>query len=168
MLFSLCSTPLPPTLTHACACFGLYVYVRMCVCASSQPPFLNILLPVPIPCASVCVHSPPVLNILFPPLAYPVQVCVFTAPLFSAFCALASYGLVREVRGPGAGLLASAFVGMVPSYISRSVAGSYDNEGVAIFALVNVFYLFVKVCVSARVCVCACLCAHASVLIVRL
>ncbi len=73
------------------------------------------------------------------------QVCVFTAPLFSAFCALACYGLVREVRGDGAGLLAAAFVGMVPSYISRSVAGSFDNEGVAIFALVNVFYLFVKV-----------------------
>nr|ADB65765.1 oligosaccharyl transferase [Dunaliella salina] len=72
------------------------------------------------------------------------EVCVFTAPLFSALCALACYGLVREVRGTGAGMLASAFVGMVPSYISRSVAGSYDNEGVAIFALVNVFFLFVK------------------------
>ncbi len=34
---------------------------------------------------------------------------------------------------------------MVPSYISRSVAGSFDNEGVAIFALVNVFWLFIKV-----------------------
>jgi dolichyl-diphosphooligosaccharide---protein glycosyltransferase len=32
----------------------------------------------------------------------------------------------------------------VPSYISRSVAGSYDNEGVAIFALVNTFYLWIK------------------------
>eukprot|EP00197_Chlamydomonas_leiostraca_P007871 CAMPEP_0202860940 /NCGR_PEP_ID=MMETSP1391-20130828/2496_1 /ASSEMBLY_ACC=CAM_ASM_000867 /TAXON_ID=1034604 /ORGANISM="Chlamydomonas leiostraca, Strain SAG 11-49" /LENGTH=750 /DNA_ID=CAMNT_0049540229 /DNA_START=40 /DNA_END=2292 /DNA_ORIENTATION=+ len=73
------------------------------------------------------------------------EVCVFTAPLFSAFCALACFGLVREVRGDGAGLLAAAAVGMVPSYISRSVAGSYDNEGVAIFALVNVFFLFVKV-----------------------
>ncbi|KAL6746882.1 oligosaccharyl transferase [Haematococcus lacustris] len=72
------------------------------------------------------------------------EVCVFTAPLFSAFCALACYGLVREVRGEGAGLLAAAAVGMVPSYISRSVAGSFDNEGVAIFALVFVFYLFVK------------------------
>lgn len=49
------------------------------------------------------------------------------------------------MRGDGAGLLAAAFVGMVPSYISRSVAGSYDNEGVAIFALVNVFFLFIKV-----------------------
>eukprot|EP00899_Mesostigma_viride_P011894 jgi/Mesvir1/20705/Mv14903-RA.2 len=33
---------------------------------------------------------------------------------------------------------------MVPSYISRSVAGSYDNEGVAIFALVFTFFLYVK------------------------
>eukprot|EP00195_Chlamydomonas_chlamydogama_P017867 CAMPEP_0202894230 /NCGR_PEP_ID=MMETSP1392-20130828/3670_1 /ASSEMBLY_ACC=CAM_ASM_000868 /TAXON_ID=225041 /ORGANISM="Chlamydomonas chlamydogama, Strain SAG 11-48b" /LENGTH=778 /DNA_ID=CAMNT_0049578859 /DNA_START=103 /DNA_END=2439 /DNA_ORIENTATION=+ len=72
------------------------------------------------------------------------EVCVFTAPLFSAFCALACYGLVKEIRGVGAGLLASAFVACVPSYISRSVAGSFDNEGVAIFALVNVFYLFIK------------------------
>lgn len=29
-------------------------------------------------------------------------------------------------------------------YISRSVAGSYDNEGVAIFALIFAFYLWVK------------------------
>ncbi|KIZ00091.1 dolichyl-diphosphooligosaccharide--protein glycosyltransferase [Monoraphidium neglectum] len=72
------------------------------------------------------------------------EVCVFTAPLFSAFCALAAYGLVKECRSEGAGLVAATLVAMVPSYISRSVAGSYDNEGVAIFALVNVFYTFVK------------------------
>ncbi len=73
------------------------------------------------------------------------QVCVFTAPLFSAFCALAAYLFVKEIRGQGAGLTAAAFMAMVPSYISRSVAGSYDNEGVAIFALVFVFFLYVKV-----------------------
>ncbi|KAG2484889.1 hypothetical protein HYH03_016370 [Edaphochlamys debaryana] len=72
------------------------------------------------------------------------EVCVFTAPLFSAFCALACYGLVSQCRSHGAGLLAAFFVAMVPSYISRSVAGSYDNEGVAIFALVNTFYWFIK------------------------
>ena len=55
------------------------------------------------------------------------------------------YGFIREIRGNGPGLLAAAFVSCVPSYISRSVAGSYDNEAVAIFALVFVFYLFVKV-----------------------
>ncbi|CAK0743080.1 hypothetical protein CVIRNUC_001442 [Coccomyxa viridis] len=72
------------------------------------------------------------------------EVCVFTAPLFSAFCALAAYLFVKEIRGQGAGLTAAAFMAMVPSYISRSVAGSFDNEGVAIFALVFVFYLYVK------------------------
>eukprot|EP00201_Polytomella_parva_P016977 CAMPEP_0175052352 /NCGR_PEP_ID=MMETSP0052_2-20121109/8314_1 /TAXON_ID=51329 ORGANISM="Polytomella parva, Strain SAG 63-3" /NCGR_SAMPLE_ID=MMETSP0052_2 /ASSEMBLY_ACC=CAM_ASM_000194 /LENGTH=334 /DNA_ID=CAMNT_0016316751 /DNA_START=337 /DNA_END=1337 /DNA_ORIENTATION=- len=72
------------------------------------------------------------------------EVCVFTAPLFSALCALACYGLVRQARGPSAALLAALFMGTVPTYMSRSVGGSYDNEGVAIFALVNCFYRFVK------------------------
>lgn len=88
---------------------------------------------------------------------------MFTAPLFSAFCSLAAYGLVKECRDTGAGLAAAALVGMVPSYISRSVAGSYDNEGVAIFALVFVFYTFIKVCVGAWAGVrCACECQGCS------
>ena len=41
-------------------------------------------------------------------------------------------------------LLSAALVGIVPSYISRSVGGSYDNEGVAILALLIVFYTWVK------------------------
>jgi asparagine N-glycosylation enzyme membrane subunit Stt3 len=49
-----------------------------------------------------------------------------------------------------AGLLAAAFAGIVPSYISRSVGGSYDNEGVAIFALVFTFYLWVREAASQR------------------
>lgn len=50
-----------------------------------------------------------------------------------------------QVRGQGAGLASAAIIAVVPSYISRSVAGSYDLEAVAIFALVFVFYLYVKV-----------------------
>ncbi|PRW05846.1 STT3 subunit of Oligosaccharyl transferase [Chlorella sorokiniana] len=72
------------------------------------------------------------------------EVCVFTAPLFSAFCAIATYLFMKEVRGQGAGLASAAIIAVVPSYISRSVAGSYDLEAVAIFALVFVFYLYVK------------------------
>uniref|UniRef100_A0A0D3G9V5 dolichyl-diphosphooligosaccharide--protein glycotransferase n=2 Tax=Oryza TaxID=4527 RepID=A0A0D3G9V5_9ORYZ len=49
-----------------------------------------------------------------------------------------------EAKGTGAGLMAAAILAMVPSYISRSVAGSYDNEAVAIFALIFTFYLYVK------------------------
>jgi hypothetical protein len=72
------------------------------------------------------------------------EVCVFTAPLFSALTALSAYALASEVRGRGPGLVAASLAAVVPSYVSRSVAGSYDNEGVAIFALVTVFWLYVK------------------------
>ncbi|KAL4572258.1 hypothetical protein LXL04_019028 [Taraxacum kok-saghyz] len=71
-------------------------------------------------------------------------VCVFTAPVFSAFAAWATYLLTKEVKGAGAGLTAAVLLAMVPSYISRSVAGSYDNEAVAIFALIFTFYLYIK------------------------
>ncbi|CAN0518693.1 unnamed protein product, partial [Laminaria digitata] len=71
--------------------------------------------------------------------------CVFLAPLFAANTAVASYLLTTEVtKRSSTGLLAAAFTAIVPSYISRSVGGSYDNEGVAIFALVFVFYLWIK------------------------
>ncbi|KAK1365353.1 Dolichyl-diphosphooligosaccharide--protein glycotransferase [Heracleum sosnowskyi] len=84
-----------------------------------------------------------ILNSLNIPLSVET-VCVFTAPIFSAFAAWATYFLTKEVKGTGAGLAAAALLAMVPSYISRSVAGSYDNEAVAIFALIFTFYLYLK------------------------
>lgn len=45
---------------------------------------------------------------------------------------------------PSAGLLAAAFIGIVPGYISRSVAGSYDNEAIAIFLLMSSFFSWIK------------------------
>eukprot|EP00262_Sarcandra_glabra_P016187 TRINITY_DN5200_c0_g1_i2.p1 TRINITY_DN5200_c0_g1~~TRINITY_DN5200_c0_g1_i2.p1 ORF type:complete len:789 (+),score=127.97 TRINITY_DN5200_c0_g1_i2:84-2450(+) len=84
-----------------------------------------------------------VLNSLNIPLSVET-VCVFTAPIFSANAAWATYLLTKEVKGVGAGLTAAALLAMVPSYISRSVAGSYDNEAVAIFALIFTFYLYIK------------------------
>ncbi|KAL0333859.1 UNVERIFIED_CONTAM: Dolichyl-diphosphooligosaccharide--protein glycosyltransferase subunit STT3A [Sesamum angustifolium] len=86
-----------------------------------------------------------ILNSLNIPLSVET-VCVFTAPIFSAFASWATYLLTKEVKGAGAGLTAAALLAMVPSYISRSVAGSYDNEAVAIFALIFTFYLYIKVC----------------------
>ncbi|KAJ3121996.1 hypothetical protein HK098_003181 [Nowakowskiella sp. JEL0407] len=72
------------------------------------------------------------------------EVCVFLAPLFSGFTAIACYLLTSEMKDPSAGLLAAAFIGVAPGYISRSVAGSYDNEGIAIFLLMFTFYLWIK------------------------
>ncbi|KAJ1882626.1 oligosaccharyl transferase stt3 subunit [Coemansia sp. RSA 1722] len=72
------------------------------------------------------------------------NVCVFLAPMFSALTAIATYHLGKEVKNATAGLLAAAFVGVAPGYISRSVAGSYDNEGIAIFLLVFTFFLWLR------------------------
>ncbi|CAH8824479.1 unnamed protein product [Trichobilharzia szidati] len=72
------------------------------------------------------------------------NVCVFLAPLFSSFTTLVTFLLTRELQDSGAGLLAAAMVAIVPGYISRSVAGSYDNEGIAIFCMLFTFYLWIK------------------------
>jgi len=81
-------------------------------------------------------------------LAFPLDirnVCVFLAPVWAGFTAISTFGLAKECTNRvETGLLAALFISIVPSYISRSVAGSYDNEAVAIWALVNTFYLWIK------------------------
>ncbi|KAK5990572.1 Dolichyl-diphosphooligosaccharide--protein glycosyltransferase subunit stt3 [Cladobotryum mycophilum] len=73
------------------------------------------------------------------------NICVLLAPAFSGLTAFASYLLTNEMTtSPSAGLLSAAFMGIAPGYISRSVAGSYDNEAIAIFLLVFTFYLWIK------------------------
>jgi dolichyl-diphosphooligosaccharide---protein glycosyltransferase len=81
-------------------------------------------------------------------LSLPVDIrniCVLLAPGFSGLTALAMYLLTSEMSSsPSAGLMAAAFMGIVPGYISRSVAGAYDNEAIAIFLLVFTFFLWIK------------------------
>ena len=81
-------------------------------------------------------------------LSIPVDirnVCVMLAPAFSGLTAYSAYLLTNEMTtSPSAGLLAAIFMGITPGYISRSVAGSYDNEAIAIFLLVFTFYLWIK------------------------
>ncbi|CAJ2513394.1 Uu.00g015130.m01.CDS01 [Anthostomella pinea] len=73
------------------------------------------------------------------------NICVLLAPAFSGLTAFAAYLLTNEMTtSSSAGLLAAAFMGITPGYISRSVAGSYDNEAIAIFLLVYTFYLWIK------------------------
>ncbi|WFD31507.1 dolichyl-diphosphooligosaccharide--protein glycotransferase [Malassezia sp. CBS 17886] len=71
------------------------------------------------------------------------DICVMLAPLFAGFTAVAAYLFTASLRDAGAGLLAAVFVGIAPGYISRSVAGSYDNEAIAIFLLLFTFYLWI-------------------------
>ncbi|KAA1470142.1 Oligosaccharyl transferase STT3 subunit [Dentipellis sp. KUC8613] len=72
------------------------------------------------------------------------NICVLLAPGFSALTAWSTYMFTKEMKDESAGLLAAALIGIVPGYISRSVAGSYDNEAIAIFLLMFTFFLWIK------------------------
>lgn len=72
------------------------------------------------------------------------NICVLLAPAFSALTAFVTYLFTTEMKNETAGLLSAIFVGIAPGYISRSVAGSYDNEAIAIFLLMFTFYLWIK------------------------
>lgn len=81
-------------------------------------------------------------------LLFPIDIrniCVFLAPVFAGLTCITCYFFSKEVTGRSdTGLLSALLIAVVPGYISRSVAGSYDNEAVAIFALITTFYFFVK------------------------
>ena len=81
-------------------------------------------------------------------LLFPIDIttiCVFVPPIFASFTSIASFFLGKEVTGrKECGLLCSLFISIVPGYISRSIAGGYDNEAVAITAMIITFYFFVK------------------------
>ncbi|XP_032510686.1 dolichyl-diphosphooligosaccharide--protein glycosyltransferase subunit STT3A [Danaus plexippus] len=72
------------------------------------------------------------------------NVCVFLAPFFSSLTTIVTYLLTKELKDEGAGLVAAAMIAIVPGYISRSVAGSYDNEGIAIFCMLLTYYFWIK------------------------
>lgn len=72
------------------------------------------------------------------------QACVFLSPLFAVFATIVTYMMTVEVKDKRAGLIAAAFVAIVPGYISRSVAGAYDNECISITTLLLVFYFWIK------------------------
>ncbi|KAF7996676.1 hypothetical protein HCN44_002322 [Aphidius gifuensis] len=72
------------------------------------------------------------------------NVCVFLAPLFSSFTTIVTYLLTKELKDSASGLFAASMISIVPGYISRSVAGSYDNEGIAIFCMLFTYYMWIK------------------------
>eukprot|EP00127_Corallochytrium_limacisporum_P001943 Clim_evm98s88 gene=Clim_evmTU98s88 len=72
------------------------------------------------------------------------EICVFTSPVFSAFTVITTYMYGTSVKDRKTGLMAAVFISVAPGYIARSVAGSYDNEGIAIFAMMLCFYLWTQ------------------------
>jgi dolichyl-diphosphooligosaccharide--protein glycosyltransferase len=72
------------------------------------------------------------------------NICVFLAPFFSSLTTIVTYLLTKELHDKAAGLVAACLISIVPGYISRSVAGSYDNEGIAIFCMLLTYWLWIK------------------------
>lgn len=72
------------------------------------------------------------------------DVCVMTGPIFSIFTVIATYFLTSEVDGSTSGLIAAALVAIVPGYLSRSVAGSYDNEAISITLMMATFAAWLR------------------------
>ncbi|KAL6928686.1 oligosaccharyl transferase stt3 subunit [Hanseniaspora valbyensis] len=74
------------------------------------------------------------------------NVCVLFAPAFSGITAIFMYLFTKNCYNDDAvaGFLSAAFIAIAPGYISRSVAGSYDNEAIAITLLMSTFYLWIK------------------------
>lgn len=75
------------------------------------------------------------------------HICVFCAPFFSTITTFCTYAITKEITDrEDSGLLAALFISVIPSYLSRSVAGSYDNEAISITQLILCFYFFIKAC----------------------
>ena len=73
------------------------------------------------------------------------HICVFCAPLFSMMTSYFAYALTFEItQRADSGLFAALFMSVIPSYISRSAAGSYDNEAISITLLLASFYFVLK------------------------
>jgi dolichyl-diphosphooligosaccharide--protein glycosyltransferase len=75
------------------------------------------------------------------------DICVFTAPVFAMFTTIVLFLLGKEVSGKTqTGLLAALFISTNPSYLTRSVAGSYDNEAISITLLLLTCFCFLRAC----------------------
>ncbi|KAI5121127.1 hypothetical protein M0805_002799 [Coniferiporia weirii] len=69
---------------------------------------------------------------------------VMLAPGFSALTVWSTYIFTKEMKDESDSLLAAVFIGIAPGCILHSVAGSYDNEAIAIFFLMFTFFLWIK------------------------
>jgi dolichyl-diphosphooligosaccharide--protein glycosyltransferase len=73
------------------------------------------------------------------------DVCVFIPAGFGALAAGVTGLLAWEVtRKPNAAVAATAIMAILPAHLMRSIAGGYDNESIAISAMVTTFYLWVR------------------------
>lgn len=71
------------------------------------------------------------------------KVSTYLPPAFSCLTALVTHFFAKHASGSRtAGLFASMFAGISPAYVKTSLVGAYDNECIAIFAMLSGFFLW--------------------------
>jgi len=78
-----------------------------------------------------------------------IQVDVLTVSLLlpafmGALTAVVAFFLGRELSNNTVGLFAGLFTAFIPAFITRTVAGFYDNECIGVFAIVLTTFLFIR------------------------
>ena len=73
------------------------------------------------------------------------DVSIYLPPAFSCLTAFVVHCFAKHASGSRtAGLFSSLFVGISPAYVKTSLVGSYDNECIAIFAMLLGFYMWTR------------------------
>ncbi|KAG1674963.1 hypothetical protein FOA52_014758 [Chlamydomonas sp. UWO 241] len=73
------------------------------------------------------------------------DICVYVPTWFGAAASLVTGALAAEASGVPAAAPAAAYVmALIPAHTMRSVGGGYDNESIAVTAMVGTFYLWVR------------------------
>jgi len=74
------------------------------------------------------------------------DVCVLLPAYFACLTCLLVFGLTYEVSSGSttSALFAAAFMSVIPAHMMRSVAGGFDNESVAVAAIVGTFFFWLR------------------------
>ncbi|MHA2145804.1 MAG: STT3 domain-containing protein [Candidatus Thorarchaeota archaeon] len=78
-----------------------------------------------------------------------IQVSVLAVSLalpafMGALTSIVAYFLGKELANNTVGLFSGLFMAFIPAYLTRTIAGFYDNECIGVFAIVLTSYFFIR------------------------
>ncbi len=73
-----------------------------------------------------------------------ITVSIMLPAFMGALTAIVAFFLGKELANNTVGLFSGLFMAFIPAFLTRTVAGFYDNECVGVFAIVLTSYLFIR------------------------
>ncbi len=73
-----------------------------------------------------------------------ITVSIMLPAFMGALTAIVTFFLGKELANNTVGLFSSLFMAFIPAFLTRTVAGFYDNECIGVFAIVLTSYLFIR------------------------